>query len=48
MDVKIESGWKSILKEEFDKPYFADLVNFVKSERYCTAKITYQYLSGIE
>jgi uracil-DNA glycosylase len=32
MDVKIEAGWKSILEEEFDKPYFVDLVNFVKSE----------------
>jgi uracil-DNA glycosylase len=32
MDVKIEAGWKSILKEEFDKPYFIDLVNFVKNE----------------
>jgi uracil-DNA glycosylase len=32
MDVRIEAGWKSILKEEFDKPYFVDLVNFVKRE----------------
>ncbi|MDR1887443.1 MAG: uracil-DNA glycosylase [Prevotellaceae bacterium] len=32
MDVRIEPGWKSILKEEFDKPYFADLVNFIKNE----------------
>jgi uracil-DNA glycosylase len=32
MDVRIESGWKLILKEEFDKPYFVDLVNFIKKE----------------
>jgi uracil-DNA glycosylase len=32
MDVKIEAGWKSVLKDEFDKPYFIDLVNFVKKE----------------
>src|SRR5690554_204790 len=32
MDVKIEEGWKSQLKDEFDKPYFAELVRFVKEE----------------
>lgn len=32
MDVKIEPSWKAVLKEEFEKPYFEDLVNFVKSE----------------
>jgi uracil-DNA glycosylase len=32
MDVKIEAGWKAILKEEFEKPYFVDLVNFIKQE----------------
>jgi uracil-DNA glycosylase len=32
MDVKIEDGWKFILKEEFDKPYFGELVNFIKTE----------------
>ncbi|MDR0385434.1 MAG: uracil-DNA glycosylase [Prevotellaceae bacterium] len=32
MDVKIEAGWKAVLKDEFDKPYFINLVNFVKSE----------------
>ncbi|MDR2027770.1 MAG: uracil-DNA glycosylase [Prevotellaceae bacterium] len=32
MDVKIESGWKAILKEEFEKPYFIELVNFIKKE----------------
>lgn len=32
MDVKIEPSWKAVLKEEFEKPYFEDLVNFVKSD----------------
>ncbi len=32
MDVNIEHGWKEQLKEEFDKPYFSELVNFVKTE----------------
>ena len=32
MDVKIAGDWKSILQPEFDKPYFGELVNFVKDE----------------
>ncbi len=32
MDVKIEPGWRKVLQEEFEKPYFSDLVHFVKSE----------------
>lgn len=32
MDVKIEPGWKSVLEEEFDKPYFTELAGFIKSE----------------
>lgn len=32
MDVKIESSWKEALKEEFEKPYFIKLVEFIKSE----------------
>lgn len=32
MEVKIESGWKNILKEEFTKPYFLQLIDFVKAE----------------
>lgn len=32
MDVKIESSWKEALKAEFEKPYFKQLVEFVKSE----------------
>jgi uracil-DNA glycosylase len=33
MDVKIEPGWKSVLQEEFDKPYFENIVRHIKTER---------------
>ena len=32
MDVKIESSWKVQLEEEFNKPYFANLTEFVRGE----------------
>ena len=32
MEVKIEEGWKSQLDIEFNKPYFHELVRFVKGE----------------
>jgi len=32
MDIRIEESWKEVLKEEFSKPYFADLTTFIKSE----------------
>lgn len=32
MDVKIEESWKKQLSEEFEKPYFEQLTNFVKQE----------------
>ncbi len=32
MDVKIAEDWKILLNEEFEKPYFVNLVNFVKAE----------------
>ena len=32
MDVKIAPGWKSVLKDEFEKSYFKNLVQFVKTE----------------
>lgn len=32
MDVKIESSWKKILSDEFDKDYFIKLIQFVKAE----------------
>jgi len=38
MDVNIESSWKNVLKDEFEKEYFKDLVTFVKKE-YSSKKI---------
>ncbi|MDR0370814.1 MAG: uracil-DNA glycosylase [Prevotellaceae bacterium] len=32
MNVRIEASWGNILKEEFDKPYFVELTDFVRSE----------------
>ena len=32
MDVNIHESWKPYLQVEFDKPYFKELVNFVKAE----------------
>ena len=32
MDVRIETSWKRLLKNEFNQPYFASLVKFVKQE----------------
>ena len=33
MNVKINDSWKQVLKEEFEKPYFDQIVNFLKTER---------------
>lgn len=38
MQVKIEESWRSHLQGEFDKPYFATLTQFVRSE-YATRQI---------
>lgn len=38
MNVRIEDSWKKVLKGEFEKPYFVELTEFVKSE-YKTKKI---------
>ena len=32
-DVQIEDSWKEILKEEFEKPYFLHIRNFLKAEK---------------
>jgi uracil-DNA glycosylase len=32
MDVKIEKSWKKHLAQEFEKPYFSKLIEFVKTE----------------
>lgn len=33
MDVKIHESWKNILQQEFDKPYFGELVEFLHREK---------------
>lgn len=38
MEVNIASDWKALLREEFDKPYFEELVRFVREE-YATHRI---------
>ncbi len=38
MEVKIEQSWKQLLSDEFSKPYFEQLVVFVKKE-YATKKV---------
>lgn len=38
MDVKIESSWKPVLREEFEKDYFKRLTEFIREE-YQTKKI---------
>ena len=40
MDVKIEESWKEVLKEEFDKSYFQQIVTFIKTEK-AVGKIIY-------
>ena len=32
-NVNIEESWKAILAEEFNKPYFEELVAFIKEEK---------------
>ncbi|MBR3793574.1 MAG: uracil-DNA glycosylase, partial [Alistipes sp.] len=32
MNVKIAEDWKALLADEFEKPYFAELVGFVREE----------------
>ena len=39
MDVKMHDSWKPVLKEEFEKSYFTELIDFVKSEY--TTKVCY-------
>jgi uracil-DNA glycosylase len=33
MDVKIEPSWKEVLQHEFSKPYFLQVVTFLKTEK---------------
>lgn len=38
MHIKIESSWKEQLADEFEKPYFKALTNFVHTE-FCAYRI---------
>ena len=38
MNVQIEESWKQHVGTEFDKPYFANLVNFVRQEYATTTR----------
>ncbi|WP_187261354.1 uracil-DNA glycosylase [Pontibacter beigongshangensis] len=38
MTVKIEESWQKVLQDEFEKPYFKELVTFVKDE-YTSQKV---------
>lgn len=40
MDVKIEASWGAVLKNEFTKPYFQQIVTFLKTEK-AAGKIIY-------
>jgi uracil-DNA glycosylase len=40
MDVKMEESWKEVLKHEFSKSYFLELVTFLKTEK-ATGKTIY-------
>jgi uracil-DNA glycosylase len=40
MDVKIEDSWKKVLKEEFSKPYFGEIVGFLRIEK-AAGKVIY-------
>ena len=33
MDVMMESSWKAVLKDEFTRPYFEQIVHFLKTEK---------------
>lgn len=40
MDVQIHPSWKEVLKDEFTKPYFQQIVTFLRSEK-ASGKIIY-------
>ncbi|MCL2629226.1 MAG: uracil-DNA glycosylase [Alphaproteobacteria bacterium] len=46
MDVKIEESWKQVLADEFAKPYFKELTDFVRAE-YKSGKYIYPKASDI-
>lgn len=46
MDVRIEQSWKEVLKDEFEKPYFADIAGWIKTEKQ-SGKVVYPAGSSI-
>lgn len=40
MDVQIEPSWKEVLQQEFTKPYFQQIITFLKTEK-ASGKIMY-------
>jgi uracil-DNA glycosylase len=40
MDVQIHPSWKAVLKDEFTKPYFQQIVTFLRSEK-ASGKVIY-------
>lgn len=38
MEIKMEPSWKEVLRDEFEKPYFRELTDFVRGE-YLSAKV---------
>lgn len=40
MDVKIEESWKKALKDEFNQPYFGEIVGFLRMEK-AAGKVIY-------
>lgn len=32
MNIQLESSWKNLLEEEFEKPYFREIKSFLKTE----------------
>ena len=47
MDVRIEPSWKRVLDEEFNKPYFSSLAEFVRKEYADPSKRVYPPASKI-
>ncbi|MBK7410237.1 MAG: uracil-DNA glycosylase [Saprospirales bacterium] len=39
-DVRIEASWKEVLKDEFEQPYFQEIVSFLKKEK-AAGKVIY-------
>jgi uracil-DNA glycosylase len=33
IDPQIESSWKEVLRDEFQKPYFIEIKNFLQKEK---------------